>query len=289
MSAEITVFTPTYNRAYTLTRLYNSLISQTDKRFVWLVVDDGSTDQTKELFDSWIKEEKIKIKYFFQENSGKSMAHNRGVELTQTKLFTCVDSDDYLVPTAIEEILKAADNLSEENVGILSRKSEKEDDKSAFLTKDINQTTLKNAYAHLGLNGDTMLIFKTSVISKYSFPRFEGERFVPENYLYDLTDRDGKLLVLDKVLYIYEYLSDGYTTNMARLLKKNPQGYLAYINQRLKFDETLKEKVLDTVRYIAISIVKKDKSIIKNAVYPLIAFLTYPFGLLLYIKKFKKA
>ncbi len=289
MEAKITIFTPTYNRAYTLPRLYQSLTAQTDQRFVWLIVDDGSADDTKELVQSWIEEERICIRYVYQENQGKSMAHNHGVELTETELFTCVDSDDYLTDTAVEELLNCWKNAAKQNVGILSRKDGGSSFAPMLIPSDgrMVSTTLKNAYDHLGLVGDTMLVFRTSVIAKYAFPKFEGERFVPEGYLYDLIDRDGTLLVLDKALYIYEYLEDGYTQNMARLLKKNPQGYMAYINQRLGFDQSLKERILDTIRYTAMAIAMKDKHLIRNAVYPVIAFVTYPLGWLFYHRRYQ--
>ena len=102
---ELTVFTPTYNRAYTLGRLYESLCRQSNKNFEWLVVDDGSKDGTEELIKSWQSEEKISIRYIYQENGGKMRAHNRGVKSTETELFVCVDSDDYLVDDGIEKIL----------------------------------------------------------------------------------------------------------------------------------------------------------------------------------------
>ena len=102
----ITVFTPTYNRAYILPRLYKSLLRQTNKQFEWIIVDDGSTDNTEEKVNNWIKENKIKIKYYKQENQGKMIAHNKGVEKSEGELFVCVDSDDYLTDNAIEIITK---------------------------------------------------------------------------------------------------------------------------------------------------------------------------------------
>lgn len=293
MEWKITVFTPTYNRAYTLPRLYQSLLMQTDKRFIWLIVDDGSTDDTNELVKNWIQENKVTIHYEYQENQGKSMAHNRGVELTKTELFTCVDSDDFLTETAIEELLTFWKNAQEDNVGILSRCSSSGGEAAVFkpmnIPKDkITSTILKNAYDKLGLVGDTMLVYRTDIISKYAFPKFEGESFVPESYLYDQIDQEGTLMVLDKAFYICEYLEDGYTRNMAKLLKKNPQGYLAYINQRLGFDKTFKNKASDTIRYTAMSIATQNKHIVRNAVYPKIAFFTYALGWFFYQKRYAR-
>lgn len=284
----ITIFTPSYNRAHTLGRLYESLLRQTNKNFCWLIVDDGSTDKTEELVGKWIEERKIEIRYYKQDNQGKSMAHNKGVELTETELFVCVDSDDYLADDAVVEIEYCWKHAKESDVGILAFKKSEETLVTRIQHGGENvRTTLKNAYDNLGLVGDTMLVYRTSIIKKYSFPHFEGEKFVPETYLYDLIDQDGPLILLAKPFYICEYLSDGYTSNMAKLLKNNPQGYLAYINQRLKIDKTVKEKFLDSIRYIAMAIVNGNKAIITKAVYPIYALVAYPCGVLFYYKRYK--
>lgn len=284
----ITVFTPSYNRANTLPRLYKSLLRQTNKSVCWLIVDDGSVDNTENLVKSWIAENKMEIQYYKQENQGKSMAHNRGVELTQTELFVCVDSDDYLMDNAVEEITQCWQNMQQTDVGILAFKTS--EDKPVTKIKYGGsgiRTTLKNAYQHLGLVGDTMLVFRTKTIQKYSFPYFKGEKFVPEGYLYDRIDQDGNLILLEKKLYVCEYLDDGYTSNMAKLLKNNPCGYLAFIKQRLRFDKTVKEKFLDSIRYVAMAKVHNEP-IIRNAVYPLYAIIAYPMGILFYNRRYKK-
>lgn len=288
MSKLITIFTPSYNRANTLERLYVSLVQQTSKDFYWLIVDDGSTDQTEQIVAEWIKDDKIEIQYYKQENQGKSMAHNKGVELTKTELFTCVDSDDYLSDNAVAEIEECWRNAGQTDVGILAFKKSEERAVTKIAKGGKNvRTTLKNAYDNLGLVGDTMLVFKTSVIKKYCFPHFEGEKFVPEGYLYDLIDQEGQLILLEEPLYICEYLPDGYTSNMAKLLKNNPQGYLAYITQRLRIDKTMKEKFLDSIRYVAMAIANGNKDIIRKAVYPMIALVAYPCGRLFYYKRYK--
>lgn len=285
---KVTVFTPAYNRAYTLERLYESLLRQTDQRFCWLIVDDGSTDNTEELVHKWQEQKKIEIVYFKQPNQGKAMAHNRGVELTKTELFTCVDSDDYLTDDAVFEILNAWDRLPEDCVGILGYI---EREREGVLTKCRNDKvckgTLRYLYDH-GLSGDTILIFKSDIIKKYMFPKFEGEKFIPEAYLYDLLDQEGKLLLMRRAIYVCEYLPDGYTANMARLLYNNPQGYFCYINQRLRLDKSIKQRFADSVRYDAMAIAHRKKRIIRDAVYPYFALFAYPGGWILFKKKYKK-
>lgn len=283
----ITVFTPSYNRSDTLPRLYQSLIRQTNQDFCWQIVDDGSSDETEALVQTWIEERKISIRYFKQSNKGKPMAHNKGVELTQTELFVCVDSDDYLSNNAIEEIIQCWKNARKSDVGILAFKvSESKPVTTIKNGESGKRTTLKNAYDHLGLVGDTMLVFRTEIIKKHRFPWFEGEKFVPEGYIYDQIDQEGPLILLKKPLYICEYLEGGYTSNMANLLKNNPQGYFAFLRQRLQIDKTPREKFLDSIRYVAMA-KAQNISAVKSAVYPMYALLAYPAGLLFYYRRYR--
>lgn len=286
---KLTIFTPTYNRAYILPKLYESLKSQSNKNFIWLIVDDGSTDDTEDLVNNWIKEEQIKIQYFKQSNQGKSIAHNKGVSLTETELFTCVDSDDYLRNDAVELILKNWTAIKENNnvIGILALKGKPDSSKFTTIRNNIKYTTLSEGYRKHGLQGDSMLIYRSDIIKKYEFPKFEGEKFVPEAYLYDLLDQEGKLFILREIIYYYEYLEDGYTKNMAKLIKKNPKGYLTFIEQRLKFDRNLMEKVKNTIKYTAICKVLKKKNYIRKSVYPMITFFTWPIGLIFYFTRYK--
>lgn len=283
---KVTVFTPAYNRGYTLSRLYESLLRQTDERFCWLVVDDGSTDETEELVSAWIKENRIEIEYYKQENQGKPAAHNKGVELTKTELFTCVDSDDYLTDDAIAEILSAWDGLSSDCIGILGYiKREGEGVLTRCSNDSITKGTLRYLYEH-GLSGDTILIFRSDVLKKFAFPKFAGEKFIPEAYLYDLLDREGKLFLMRKAIYVCEYLPDGYTAGMAKLLYKNPEGYFCYINQRLRFDVTIKQRLADSIRYDAMAIAHRKKRIVRDAIYPFYALLAYPAGWFFYRKRY---
>lgn len=283
----VTVFTPAYNRGYTLGRLYESLLRQTCQKFCWLVVDDGSTDNTEALVTGWMSENKIKIYYYKQNNQGKPITHNKGVELTKTELFTCVDSDDYLTDDAIQEICRVWNEPHPNCIGVLGyRERESGECITKFNNPNIRQGTLCCLYDN-GLSGDTILVFKTEVLRKYSFPSFTGEKFIPEAYLYDLLDQEGELMLLRKAIYVCEYLPDGYTANMASLLFKNPQGYFCYINQRLKLDKTIKQKYMDSIRYVAMAIGHRKKNIIRDAVYPGYAFAAYLAGWLFYYKRYR--
>ena len=285
MNAILTVFTPTYNRCHLLPKLYHSLCEQTLKDFIWLVVDDGSSDNTQEIVDIWKREKNISIEYVRQVNQGKSEAFNTGIKATRTEVFTCVDSDDYLIPDAVEIIINEWDRCKNECIGILCLREVSIVPEN--IRSEIFDTTLIDAYRVYGLCGDTMLIHKSEFLKKYEFPKYPGEKFVPEDYLYDKLDQDGKMRFLNKVLYRGTYIEGGYTRHMAKLIKDNPQGYNDYITQRLKIDKTLKYKILDTIKHIAIKKVLDAQATKIPCVYPLLHYVLYPFGVLLYILRYK--
>ena len=285
----LTVFTPTYNRAHTLPKLYESLKRQTSADFEWLIVDDGSTDNTRELVSEWTREGVINIRYIYQENGGKPSAHNRGAKEALCELFICVDSDDYLTDNAVEIIAGAWGCADSDKVGILAFKAlENGDSVTSVSDADVKSFTLKAGYDSFGLVGDTALIFRADVLTGFEFPTFEGEKFIPEGYLYDMIDTVGELMVVREKIYICEYLNDGYTANMKRILYKNPNGYFAYINNRLKIDRKIKHKFLDSVRYMAMAIAHGRRRKIRDAVYPFYALVAYLPGWLLYVRDFKR-
>lgn len=287
MSIFITYFTPTYNRGYILSQLYQSLCIQSDKDFEWIIVDDGSTDNTKDLVNDWILENRIKIKYFYQTNSGKSQAHNLGVTKANGKLFSCIDSDDYIIPETTENIRSQWERVSNDVIGLVySRGTDSRESITKWGPKN-QMLTLKEAY-EIGLSGDTMLIYATDKIRKYSFPKLRNEKFVPESYLYDLLDDEGKMYFSSEILYICNYLDDGYTKSMRKLIYDNPNGYLLFITNRLKKNISLKHRFQNSIRYVAIKKILNSNKIIVDSVYPIHTLLAYPFGLYFYFKNYAK-
>lgn len=283
----ITIFTPTYNRAYTLRKLYNSLCNQINKNFEWIIVDDGSTDNTRKLIQNFINDKKIVIRYFYQKNSGKSMAHNKGVELATQELFTCVDSDDYLTNDAVEIILNRWEKVRGKQIGIVAKRMFSSGENITTATiKDKETFILRKVYENKSLLGDTFLIFDTKVIKNFYFPKFDEEKFVPEAYLYDQIGEVGEVSFLNKGLYICEYLVDGYTQNMDKLIANNPKGYRCFVEQRINLDSSLKSKFFDLIRYESISFVIKKNYIFKGHI--LGSILAFIPGYVLYKKRFKK-
>lgn len=287
----LTVFTPTYNRAYILGKLYMSLCNQTDNRFEWLIVDDGSTDDTESVIIQWVKESKIKIRYFKQKNGGKQRAHNKGVELCNTPLFLCVDSDDYVLPTFVEDHLTAFDNIKnrEDISGIVSL--QKHDDGkliSTSLPEGVTESSLMNLYNNLHFRGDVTLAYKTDILKQYPFVVENGEKFIGENYVYDQIDQKYKMLLLSKPLLVKEYLSDGYTTNVRRLTKNNPKSYMRLKRQCIILAPNFKNKVASTILYEVGGILAR-KPMISDAPDKPLAILCYLPAWLAWILFYKNA
>lgn len=285
----LTIFTPTYNRAKLLHRLYQSLCRQTSKDFEWLIVDDGSTDDTRTTVNSWISESRVLIRYIYQANGGKMRAHNKGVENSKGELFICVDSDDYLVDFAVEKIQKTWKTRNKKGIiGIIALKGLNDSislGKSELGNK--RYSSLSGLYKQ-GFKGDATLIFDTKLLKKYPFPEISGEKFITEKYVYDQIDQQFEYIVLNEILTICEYLEDGYSRNSIRLFKENPKGWVLYYNQCIKLSPTIRQRFLNSCRYVAAMLLCDDFPAINkisNKVYAIIAF---PFGFLLYLKRIRQ-
>lgn len=262
----LTIFTPTYNRAGLLKRLYESLVKQSIKDFVWLIVDDGSVDDTKELISNYINQGLLNIRYYYQQNGGKMRAHNQGVLLCDTELFMCVDSDDYITDDAVEKIYATwADKKNrisgrKEIGGIVAHKGQSTTKLlgDTDFPKDMEYATLQSLYLN-GFRGETTLVFLAEVLKKYLFPEFEGEKYVPEDVVYDKIDSEYDLIVLPQIITVCEIVSQGYTDQAAKLRKDNPRGWHIYYEQRMVSTPLSVLKIKYISHYIIFShILKKN-------------------------------
>lgn len=222
----LTVFTPAYNRAHTLPRTYESLCSQNCKDFCWLIIDDGSIDNTAQLVKGWMeKDNGFKIQYIYKENGGMHTAHNMAYENITTELNVCVDSDDCMAEDGVAKILKKWDEVKDSGyagiIGLDADMNGKIIGKS--FPKSMKETTLMGYYA-MGGAGDKKLVYRTDIIKKYPpYPVFEGEKYVALAYKYRLIDQDYKLAVLPQVLCNVEYQEDGSSGTMWKQYLKNPK------------------------------------------------------------------
>ncbi len=287
----LTVFTPAFNRAHTLPRTYESLKKQDCKDFIWLIVDDGSTDSTKELANKWIHEENdFEIRYIYKTNGGMHSAHNTAYRYIDTVLNTCIDSDDELADGAVRKILNKWESIKDkDNAGIIALDADMNTGKviGKGFPEGMKETTLSGFYDGGG-SGDKKLIYRTDIINKYpEYPEFEGEKYVSLSYKYLLIDQDYKLSVLDEVVCNVEYQADGSSSSMFKQYLKNPKGFAFWRTVRMKYDSSFKRRVMDCIHYCSSAQIGNIKGYIKDSPYPLLTVLCTPAGHILtaYIKK----
>lgn len=249
---KFTVFTPTFNRKELLEKLYESLQKQTFKDFEWLIVDDGSTDGTKEKVEEFLSEKKLEIKYYFKENGGKQRAYNFATEKANGELFICLDSDDEYVENGLEIILKYwkkyEKNSDIAGMGYLSTYPNREIIGSSFPEKEMISTQFE-IYNKYGVKGDKGLMFRTEIIKKYKFPVFEDEKFITEAVVYNRICKKYKMVYVNEKIEIKEYQEDGLTAKYNNLLLRNPKGQALYHNEINSQKLTFKQKVLNNAVY----------------------------------------
>lgn len=285
MSPTLTVFTPAYNRAYTLHLCYESLVRQTCKDFIWLIIDDGSTDHTKELVDKWRKEDLVPIRYHYQENQGMHGAHNTAYELIDTELNVCIDSDDYMADDAIEKIVTFwKKNGSQHYAGIVGLDAHQDGRiVGTKMPKGLKETTLSNLYSKHGVKGDKKLVYRSELTKKTPpYPVFPGEKYCPLSYKYILIDQKYPLLVLNEVLCYVEYLLDGSSMNIINQYKKNPRGFLFFRKVAMQYAPSYKERLRESIHYVSSSLMIRNHNYWLESPCKLTTLLATPFGILLY-------
>lgn len=283
---KLTVFTPTYNRAYCLGKCYESLVKQTCKDFIWLIIDDGSSDGTKELVESWKKENKIDIKYVWQKNMGMHGAHNTAYELIDTELNVCIDSDDNMPEQAVEKIIFMWEKYGSNKVSGLIGLDAHSDGTiiGTKLPDQIETSTLFELYNKYGVTGDKKLVYRTELTKQYPYPLFQGEKYVGLAYKYYKLDQKYKMLLMNEVLCCVEYLEDGSSLNMFRQYRRNPKGFAFYRKELMKLPFASPSfKFRQAIHYVSSSIMTKDRQFLKETPQKALTILAIPLGILLFL------
>lgn len=294
MSILITVFTATYNRAHLLPKLFDSLKRQSCSDFEWLVIDDGSVDDTKELFRSYQQEKlSFKLNFYTQENQGLIRSLNRGISLAEGEYFVKMDSDDYVVDDFVENLvswIKEIDGFSDiYAVGGVRVTEDGEPIKGTWplIPKDgfIDATDLERA--KFNLNADMTEAWRLSVLRKYPFPVWPTEKFAPEQIVFYKIALNGfKIRWRSVPLTICEYQEGGLTLGANNLVANNPMGYSMMYEQLLdRPDYTLLQKVKCATNMISFSLMGGNPFYSFKGSHKFIAALTYFAGLALYLKR----
>lgn len=279
----ITIITSTYNRAHTLPILYDSLKRQKDKRFVWLVIDDGSVDDTADLFCKWKQDEaSFDIIYKKVENGGKPRAINYALEYVDTDYVFIVDSDDYLTEDAVEFLNDHLLEINKNIIGIGVLRGDEHGNAKHVpqigVGESVDATNLERK--EYELDYDANELYKTSILRKYPFEVWKNEKFVPEAVsLNRIALRGYKLRWYNKVLVVSDYLDDGMTKRSWSLLKNNPMGYAIAFNESLLYpDLTFKDKVYAVVQFIVLVLISGNWSYLFKSKKPFLTILLMPLG-----------
>ena len=241
---DFTVMTPTFNRAHTLPRAYVSLQEQTFRNFEWIVVDDGSTDHTPELIEEWRARSVFPICYVRQENLGKHIARNRAVTMARGRFFVGLDSDDWLLPTALHRLLEMWETIPVERrehfLGVVGRSALPDGTKigtdlpSHFL--DSEEIELRWRFR---ITGDNAGMSRTEILRAFPMPSFEGERFVPEAVVQNRIAQRYKTRYFDEVIKICEYQEGGLTTQSRLIRMHSISASLLYYGELLAVSDRL--------------------------------------------------
>jgi glycosyltransferase involved in cell wall biosynthesis len=249
----LTIVTPAYNRADRLPALYNSLIQQSNQKFNWLVVDDGSIDDTKLVVEKMQQEEEISVYYINKENGGKHTAINVAINYVATELFFIVDSDDVLTEDAVETILRDWSKVRKHNlcgIGYLRGYDSKKVIGDLF-TKDGLEDTFINERYNRGVNGDKAEVWVTKCLKEAGgFPEYSGEKFISESVLWIKLARRRKMLFRNKIIYITEYLPGGLSDS-GRTLRFRCPHLMAYGSlETMSKEFSMKIRLKETLLYI---------------------------------------
>lgn len=286
MASRLTVFTPTFNRAYTLHLCYESLKRQTSKDFVWLIIDDGSTDNTEELIKKWISEGSVPIRYHYQQNQGMHGAHNMAYDLIDTELNVCIDSDDYMADEAVERIVTFwKESGSDKYAGIVGLDATPNGNIiGTKLPEHIKASKISDLYAKHKIKGDKKLVYRSDLTRKCPpYPIFLGEKYCPLSYKYVLIDQECPLLIMNEVLCHVEYLADGSSMNMIKQYKRNPRGFLFFRKVAMKFAPTYKDKLRESIHYVSANLMINNYKFLLESPCKWTTLIATPFGIMFYL------
>ncbi|MFV0175492.1 glycosyltransferase family 2 protein [Empedobacter falsenii] len=234
---KFTILTPTYNRAYLLKNLYESLKKQTYKNFEWLIIDDGSTDNTQAIIKTFSNENRLNIRYFKKENGGKHTAINLGLNKALGELFFIVDSDDVLTSDSLEILNKKSVKLNDEIVGLVGMRGYISSSNSMVKKFNLNEliaSSLEFTYKY-NFNEETAICVRTTIAKKYPFPEYNNEKFCPESLLWNRISKNYKFYYFNQIIYLGDYLENGLTDNYGNNIKKFYKTSTIYYKELLNY------------------------------------------------------
>ena len=274
----LTVVTPTYNRAELLKNAYSSLCAQSCDDFVWMIIDDGSTDRTEDVVRGFIEEGRVSIKYIKKENGGKHTALNLAFEEAETELIAlCLDSDDEYIPSAVEEILSLWEKTEKKYSGYVFIRT----DLSTRVDDSLEVMSWQDAVSKELFSGESIIVLKSDYAKKFSFPVIDGEKFFTEGYVW---------LQMTEPFYWSRtnicaggYLGDGYSKNIVKLFASSPKSYMMYNDLRLSLWKGSLKRFKFAAYYDGFALAAREKGFVGKCSSKALAALALPAGLAFYI------
>lgn len=293
---KVSVLTPTYNRSKLLNRLYKSLVKNTkyDIEIEWLIMDDGSTDDTSQEVEKFIQENKFDIQYYSQENKGKMEAINNLIGYATGDFIIECDSDDYFKNNAFLTIKNTACEIDDNTYALCYLKYDQNECNIGNLFKE-KETTMFDLYFKQGENGEKVLVYNAKIRKQFSYELENNEKFVTEARMYHKMDKQYKIKCFNEPVMICEYQEEGYSKNILEVFKKNPYGYYQYFKEIFEHDfkgVSLNKHFYAIKHYILFSILtnkafKESVEHIKGSINKLLVIMMYLPGKLLTKRRFK--
>lgn len=283
----LTIFTPAYNRRETLKRTYKSLCDQSNREFEWLIVDDGSTDNTGELVQQWIKENKIAIRYIYKENGGLHTGYSVAIENTESELCMCIDSDDFLPANSVEIILGLWEkHKTPDLAGIIGLDYEikwKKPIGGYFKKADIILRYVE-IFTKLRHFFDVKIVSRTAFLKPFvPLPTFNGEKNFNPSILYYKVNPDYKYYITNNILCFYDYQDDGMTSSIYRQYVNSPYSFAEMRKVRIAYPyESIVRKVKYAGHLFSTALITKDFNVLKGKYNKLYLVPGVPLGLMIY-------
>lgn len=302
----LSVFTPAYNRAHTLKRTFDSLCRQTSKDFCWVLVDDGSTDDTQTLVKSFFQAENFyltdnmfsgiskdgsfNILYVYKENGGMHTAHNVAYEHIDTELAVCIDSDDWMTDNAVELIISRWRKYGDERYAGIIGLDVFEDGYivGTCFPSGVEECKTYDLGRRYGVIGDVKYVYRTEIIKKYlPYPVFPGERYGTVNFLYRKIDQDYDMLCCNDIYCVVEYQEDGLTLNVCYQHKQSPRTRAAECEVHMEVSPYFKTRFKKAAQYVSSAIFANDFSLLYKTKFKFLVWLSIPFGIVynIYLRK----
>lgn len=292
LDEKITVFTTTYNRAHLLGNLYQSLLRQSGRNFCWLVVDDGSTDNTRELVESWRKDNEIEIQYLYKKNGGMHTGYNMAIDNITTRLGLPVDSDDYLVDDAIEILTRYWKKYGSDQCAGLMGLDMLEDGTVVGAPFPLGETVqMPFRFMCRKYPGDKKMLFHIPILrTTPPYPEFEGEKICPFTYRFFQIDDQYQFVGINEKLVVVEYQADGSTNTIKKQYLQSPRGFNEDRKILMVRDATFVHRFKNAIHYVSNCILLKEGNLFRDSPKKGMTFFALPFGaaLNLYLRRINR-